>query len=535
MIPRTRSCRIIAMGLWLLLVATNPGRNETTDVEMRRLVARQIWSAGTVTVPSPKGGYSMWIPTEPGRWVAPYGVGQSLLFVPFDMAGFLLEQMGPKQPRPTAAVPGSADQMTAETWGDRVGWLPIGFGLLPLLGVGYWAAVRALLQEWGFVRPWPTLGSLTLVLGTIAFHYAGQPQEETLIGLCLTLSVLFAMRLRHRSTWRNALLSGAFAGACILTRPVSVFALLIVPVLIATVQRNLTARVRLLTAAGVSGGAAVCVALWYNFARFGNVFETGYERLGVVAKLAFDGRWLPVFASLLVGPGVGLLILSPVLAIAVYGAWRLWPRDRWYAAGMLLAVLSSFGFFAAWHESYTGGVAWGARYQVHLLPLLAVPLTLGLEQLSRNGPWRRFAIGLVVVSLGIQGLSVFATHHLEHYQAACDGMQNAPLRNSVVDGQLGRRVENVIRWTTGGVPRPVRDAQCGPTIALMWERYMPNFWGPVIAHRLAGHGRWLLVAWSLLLPLSLLTLWSGIRQEIRSAGSAAIPATHYKQHKRSGK
>jgi hypothetical protein len=292
--------------------------------------------------------------------------------------------------------------------------------------------------------------------------------------------------------------------------------LLIVPILIGTIDGPWTTRLRLLAAAGVSGAAAASVALWYNFARFGSPFTFGYDRLGHFSKIALDSRSPKILVSLLVGPGFGLLMLSPVLVVAIYGTHWLWARDRRYAVGMLVALLACYLFFSCWHDSYTGGVAWGTRYQCHILPLFAVPLTLGLEHLGKAPSTRRLAVGVIAFSVCIQGLSVFATHHLESAQATCDGMADAPLRNSVVHGQLERRVENVARWATGAPPPPLRDPTCGPMVATMWDRYIPNFWGPVIAHRLAHGGRWLLLFWSILLSASLLATGIGIRREINA-------------------
>src|SRR5262249_23257783 len=114
---------ILALGLWLLLLATNPGRNETIDVGVRLAVTRQLWTAGKVAVDRPHVIEGLWIEMAPDRYVAPYGIGQSLVFVPFDMVSSVLEHFTP------------------EAWRGQLPWLPIGFGLLPLLGLGYWYAL----------------------------------------------------------------------------------------------------------------------------------------------------------------------------------------------------------------------------------------------------------------------------------------------------------------------------------------------------------------------------------------------------------
>jgi hypothetical protein len=489
---------ILALGLWLLLLATNPGRNETTDVGARLTVTRQLWTAGEVAVRHrPHGTEVLWIEIAPDRYVAPWGIGQSLVFVPFDMVSWVLAHFTP------------------EAWRGQLLWLPIGFGLLPLLGLGYWYALRRLLQEWGFIHPWPTLGALAMMLGTIMFFYAGQAQEENLVGLCLTLAMLFALRLRRRPIWNNALAAGFFAGACLTIRPVSVFALLIVPVLIFTLEGSWTTRLRSVAVTGVATAAVASIALWYNFARFGNAFALD-ARMGDVSSFAFDGRSPKVLVSLLFGPGAGLLVLSPILAIAICGMHQLWKRDRPYVVGMLVALLSCYSFFSAWHDAYIPG--WGTRYQVHILPLLAIPVALGLQRLAVTARGRALAVVVFALSVGIQSLSVFATYHIEHFQEWCDGWDELRLLNSPVHGQLERRVQNLVRWAAGAPPPPLRDFECRSTMATMWDRYIPNFWGPVYAHRLARSGKWILLFWSMLLGASLLAIGVGLRRELRRIG-----------------
>lgn len=505
-LPGALGQTLLVLGLWLLLFATNPGRNETIDVSARLAVARQLWTTGSVVVEArPPGTETLWIEVAPGRYVAPYGVGQSLLFVPFDMASSALEKLSP------------------EAWRGNLPWLPIGLGLLPLLGLGYWYALRSLLQEWGFAHPWPTLGALVMLLGTMIFFYAGQAQEETLVGLCVTLATIFALRLRRRAEWAPAAAAGFFAGACLLIRPVSVFALLVIPVLILSLKKSWAIRIRILAVAGLALAAVGSLALGYNWLRFGNAFTIGYDRMGHLSKFALDMRWPQTLFALLLGLGGGLLVLSPVLATAIAGMRRLWHRDRAYVLGMLLALIACYSFFSAWHDSHTGGSAWGTRYQVHLLALLAIPVTHGLQRLSETPRGRAFAVAVLALSLGVQGLSVFAAHHIEPFQTACDGAGETQLLTSPLEGQLGRRVENVARWAMGAGPPPLRSPGCSPVMSKMWDRYIPNFWGPVYAHRLDHGGNWVLLLWFAILGTSLLAIGLGVRRELRALQEPAGP------------
>ena len=498
---------LLVLGVWLALFVTNPGRNETVDVEMRQVVARQIWTTGHVTLTSlPHSDMTLaWVPAGPGRWAAPYGIGQSLVFIPFDAAGALLQHLSP---------PG---------WRERVGWLPIGLGLLPLLGVGCWLAIRKVLQAQGCNPQWALVGSLALLFGTIAFHYVGQAQEEMLVAFFLTLALLFALRLRSAPTARNALLSGIFAGACLIVRPVSVFSLLIIPVLFWSAAKDGAARARLFLPAGGVVIASLLVMLGYNFARFGSPFAIGYDRLGHVSKIAFDARSPRVLATLVFGPGIGLLVLSPLLLLTFWGLAPLWRRDRAYFVGLIASVVSCYLFFSCWHDSYSGGVAWGTRYQCHLLPLYAVPLTLGIQRLVATLNGRRLVVLVSAVSVAIQLMSVAVTHHMEYFESACQGETEETLATDAAKGQFARRVQNVFRWVRRAGPPHCDSPEEQGTIDLTWDRYVPNFWGPVIAHRLSRRAALLLLfVWSGLVVAAVALLGRGTRDALRDLSSSTI-------------
>jgi hypothetical protein len=499
---------LLGLGIWLLFVATNPGRNETLDVEMRRVVARQMWSEGTIAITAlPEDSRDTWIPAGEQRWVAPYGVGQSLVFVPFDAMGAALERFAPESLR------------------ERAGWLPIGLGLLPFIGLAWWLATLKLLEAWGLPalpEPWPLAGATLMSLGTLVFHYSGQGQEESLVGLFLTLSLLFAVRLRRDPRLGNALgnaaAAGLFAGLCLLTRPVSVFALLCVPAVIVAGGRDWRERAKLLAVAGIAVLAVMSGSLLYNEARFGDPFTVGYDRLGHFTKLSFDERSPVIFLSLLLGPGFGLFVLSPALLFVLAGLRALWKEDRWYVAGFLAASAACLLFFSSWHDSYTGGGAWGTRYQCHLLALFALPVTVGLRRLWERGA-RRLVLAVAVVSVLLQGISVFATYHLEVYQATCEQRADEPFRLGLRDGQLGRRLENLGRWAAGRPLRAEGGEGCRLAIDLMARRYVPNFWGPVFAHRLGDRGAPVLAVWLALLGTALALCVAGLRGGLRGGSS----------------
>ena len=128
-----------------------------------------------------------------------------------------------------------------------------------------------------------------------------------------------------------------------------------------------TGRFRLLAWAGlgVAGGLAASAA--WNFARFGSLTTSGYgEQL-----LNWTTPPLTGLAGLLLSPGRGLLWHWPLVLLALWATPAAWRRHReltvfaWGTLAVLLAL------YCRWQD-WDGGWAWGPRFLVPALPLLAV-------------------------------------------------------------------------------------------------------------------------------------------------------------------
>lgn len=112
-------------------------------------------------------------------------------------------------------------------------------------------------------------------------------------------------------------------------------------------------------------GAGV-LSLWWNWARFGSIWSTGY-----LESEQFNGVWLAGIVGLLFSPGRGIFFYSPILLLAFPGA--LWfRRYRPWILGMFSTIIVLYvvvyGKWYMWH----GGFSWGPRFIVPTLPFLAV-------------------------------------------------------------------------------------------------------------------------------------------------------------------
>jgi len=180
-------------------------------------------------------------------------------------------------------------------------------------------------------------------------------------------------------------------------------------------------------------GSAVLTGLMgvlYNYWLFGNAvggapFRTGYwvQELGTTGM--FTGS-LPIgLAGLTVSPSRGILIYSPVVLVAVYGAVRAWKaplasirttgvfgRDdalllARYLSIAAVAILLTYSKFIAWW----GGHGYGPRYLTDAMPLIAPLLAFGLfplmQSTSRARAGRMAAATVLAYSIVIQAIGAF--------------------------------------------------------------------------------------------------------------------------------
>lgn len=278
----------------------------------------------------------------------------------------------------------------------------------PLVTAATVATLWLLLRDLGVSRRRALWIAWLYAFGTLAWHYAGVLSSEPLVALCLTVAVL-ALRLFRRSGGQWALVvAGSAVGVAVVARvdsallialPISLYLLTLV------VQRQ---RSQLTTGGSPSGwwragtqiaffGAPLLlggvVDIWYDWVRYGKPFQTGYAADG----LGFTFPLLKGIYGLLVSPGVGLFVFVPVLVMALVGLSDL--RRRWpLESALVLAVIGLRVLFYARWFAWDGGVSWGPRFLVPMLPLMMI----GLAFLPLIG-WRRAGLWVTSgLSVGIQ-------------------------------------------------------------------------------------------------------------------------------------
>lgn len=306
----------------------------------------------------------------------------------------------------------------AKLW-PGIGLVQTALLLNPILTAWTGALIFRMCRRLGWTHSTAIVTALLYGLATLAWPYSQTFFSDPVSawGLFAAFYCLFAFSQTQRKSY--LFLGGVVWGIAYLSRTVN---LLTLPVYLAVlpliVRRfefsNLRAMAqhywRETASFMIPVASAGLLSLWWNWARYGNVFESGY-----LDQESFSGDWLFGIFGLLVGPARGLIWYSPILLLGVIGAVWFWRHQRtllvWMIALVAIYVLTYAKWFM-WH----GGFSWGPRFLVPTVPFLALmigPVIAWLvEPREQDSVWRRTFVvlaGLLAIwSIGVQWLGMLA-------------------------------------------------------------------------------------------------------------------------------
>jgi hypothetical protein len=310
------------------------------------------------------GPYGAW--GRDGQYYAQYGVGQSLLAVPFYLLGrgiYRLTGWG------------------TEGFVTRAAVMLLNPLALSLVGGVLYCLVRRL----GYRQGAAAGVALVAGLATPLLVYSKEFFSGPLVALALSTAVLAALIGSERGTsaWLNC---GAALGAGLLVKPVVV---VVAPAFFAFAALRKEGRWRAL--AMLAGPLALALAGvgCYNLARFGSPLDTGYR------TAAWDVPLWVGLPGLVLSPGKGLLWYCPPVVLGLAGFVRL-VRRRPGAVMLLGGVSSLYLLVHSVYNHWHGGGSWGPRLILPVVPLLILPAAEWFQCPSRR-MWGRLTLALLVV------------------------------------------------------------------------------------------------------------------------------------------
>jgi hypothetical protein len=248
--------------------------------------------------------------------------------------------------------------------------------------------------------------ALAYGLGTCAFSISSQALWQH--GPCEFFVALGAYYLVVKHHKAADLLCGAGFATAILCRPTAALVFACVGVHLVLLDRRRALRFAL--------GAlpAIVLLVGYNQYSFGAPWTFG--EMGIQAKVALTKTGSPDpwqtplhdgLTGLLLSPGRGLFVYSPIALFSVWGAWRAFRESAWkelrpLAVGAILQVLLAAKWFDWW-----GGWCFGYRVIVDvaiLLGFLALPISAAV-----NGRRSRRALfgALLTYSVVVQVIGAY--------------------------------------------------------------------------------------------------------------------------------
>ena len=388
---------LVFVAFLAIYLLTAPGYMWNTDGWTRYLVAIGLVEHGRPILPPSMLPGSHWVVRGPdGNAYSYFGVGQSLAFIPFYLAGKGLKSLVGASAADWPAVLASF----------------LNSVVAALLAVAVYALARGIGHS-----PRVALRTTALSgLGTIVWAHSRDNYDHLIETLCLTATLAILVPSLDRRSRRGCVIAGLVFGCGLVTRLSISFALPGLGLLLAggLGRPRVTGR-RLLDGAVFTAGMlpAGAFVVLYNWSRFGRPFATGYE----TRPLNWFG--MPIWkgaTALLVSPGRGLVWYVPlVLAVPFLARW-LYRRRPGLALGL---VAISLGYLLAYSQFERLGLwGWGPYYLLPLMPIVAVVWAEALSRWPLVPRASRLALSaLVAVSILIQALSATVAYRRTYVEA----------------------------------------------------------------------------------------------------------------------
>ena len=291
----------------------------------------------------------------PGPQYSKYGLGISVLAIPFYLFGKLLSFL-------LGIEASLATQFTVSMINAM------------LTALSCLMVFRIATERFEFTLRIGLFLALGFGLSTIAWYYSEDFMREPATTFFL-LSAVYWVTGKDRAT-RDLLWAGTFLALAVSCR---LAALVVIPGFIfyqwmvwaESAEKDIKQLVMDLLRPAIPVVAVLMLIMIYNYLRFGGPLETGYEKI--------SGRFLLGFFGILFSPGKSLFLFNPLTLFGCL-ACMLFLREQRKTAWLFgWLIVSNLLLFSSWH-SWQGGLGWGPRLMLVVLPYLILPIGFLLRE-----------------------------------------------------------------------------------------------------------------------------------------------------------
>ena len=291
----------------------------------------------------------------PGPQYSKYGLGISVLAIPFYLFGKLLSFL-------LGIEASLATQFTVSMINAM------------LTALSCLMVFRIATERFEFTLRIGLFLALGFGLSTIAWYYSEDFMSEPATTFFL-LSAVYWVTGKDRAT-RDLLWAGTFLALAVSCR---LAALVVIPGFIfyqwmvwaESAEKDIKQLVMDLLRPAIPVVAVLMLIMIYNYLRFGGPLETGYEKI--------SGRFLLGFFGILFSPGKSLFLFNPLTLFGCLAFMFFLREQRKTALLFGWLVVSHLVLFSFWH-SWQGGMSWGPRLMLVVLPYLILPIGFLLRE-----------------------------------------------------------------------------------------------------------------------------------------------------------
>ena len=291
----------------------------------------------------------------PGPQYSKYGLGISVLAIPFYLFGKLLSFL-------LGIEASLATQFTVSMINAM------------LTALSCLMVFRIATERFEFTLRIGLFLALGFGLSTIAWYYSEDFMSEPATTFFL-LSAVYWVTGKDRAT-RDLLWAGTFLALAVSCR---LAALVVIPGFIfyqwmvwaESAEKDIKQLVMDLLRPAIPVVAVLMLIMIYNYLRFGGPLETGYEKI--------SGRFLLGFFGILFSPGKSLFLFNPLTLFGCLASMFFLREQRKTALLFGWLIVSHLVLFSFWH-SWQGGMSWGPRLMLVVLPYLILPIGFLLRE-----------------------------------------------------------------------------------------------------------------------------------------------------------